>query len=95
MEYSSFIIKERLEITKKLFQLSRKDSLRGHELSSSCDDYRVAYDYITGASDVLPYVPLDSLRVLRRSLLKLDEKINADTVVEVKYWIQKLQDDAS
>jgi hypothetical protein len=95
MEYSSFIIKERWEITKKLFQLSRKDSRRSNELSSSCDDYRVAYDYITGTSDVLPYVPLDSLRVLRRSLLKLDEKINADTIVEVKYWIQKLQDDAS
>jgi hypothetical protein len=95
MEYSSFIIKERWEITKKLFQLSRSGTKRQAELSDTCNDYRVAYDYITGTSDVLPYVPLDSLRVLRRSLLKLDEKINADTIVEVKYWIQKLQDDAS
>lgn len=93
MSFCKDIIKEKLEFTSYLFRCSKNGSKRKEVLSEICNDYREAYNFLSGNYE-LSFKPHNSIKELNRhlSLLNEDKELNNDLINELNEAIKRLSD---
>jgi hypothetical protein len=91
MSFCKNVIKEMLEFTSQIFKYARNNTKRKEVLSEMCNDYREAYNFLLGNTE-LSFKPSHSIRELNRKLLWLnyDKELHKETINEVNETIKRL-----
>lgn len=91
MSFCKDVIKNKLEFTSQIFKYARNNTKRKEALSEMCNDYREAYNFLLGNTE-LSFKPSHSIRELNRQLLWLnyDKELHKETINEVNETIKRL-----